>query len=32
LPSVVGRQGVIEVLEPDMSNEEKQGSSAARRD
>jgi L-lactate dehydrogenase len=32
LPSVVGRQGVIEVLEPDMSNEEKQGSSAAPRD
>jgi L-lactate dehydrogenase len=25
LPSVVGRQGVVEVLEPDMSDEEKQG-------
>ena len=25
LPSIVGRQGVIEVLEPAMSDEEKQG-------
>ena len=25
LPSVVGRSGVIEVLEPDMSDEERQG-------
>ena len=25
LPSIVGRQGVIEVLEPEMSDEEKQG-------
>jgi L-lactate dehydrogenase len=25
LPSVVGRQGVVEVLEPDMSDEEQQG-------
>lgn len=32
LPSIVGRQGVIEVLEPDMSDEERQGleKSAAR--
>jgi L-lactate dehydrogenase len=28
LPSVVGRQGVVEVLEPDMSNEEKTGTRA----
>ena len=25
LPSIVGRQGVVEVLEPDMSDEERQG-------
>jgi L-lactate dehydrogenase len=25
LPSIVGRDGVIEVLEPDMSDEERQG-------
>ena len=25
LPSVIGRQGVVEVLEPEMSDEERQG-------